>query len=37
MEWLGKHYFASPQYFEATGELTEKHKKYGKIIKPKKS
>jgi hypothetical protein len=37
MEWLGKHYFANPQYFKTIDELTEKHKKYGKIIKPKKS
>lgn len=37
VEWLGKHYFANPQYFKAIDELTEKHKKYGKVIKPGKS
>jgi multimeric flavodoxin WrbA len=35
-EWLAKHYFANPQYLKAIDELTEKYRKYGKIIKPKK-
>ena len=37
MEWLGRHYFMNPQYFKAVDELTEKHREYGKIIKPEKS
>jgi multimeric flavodoxin WrbA len=36
VEWLGKHYFANPEYFKAVEELMKPHRKYGKIIKPKK-
>ncbi len=37
VEWLGKHYFANPQYFQAVEEIMKGYRKYGKIIKPEKA
>jgi hypothetical protein len=36
VEWLGKHYFMNPQYFQAVGEIMKDYRDYGKIIKPEK-
>ena len=37
IEWLGKHYFQNPQYFQAIGEIMDGYKDYGKIIKPERA
>jgi hypothetical protein len=34
VEWLDKHYFTQPQYFQAVAEIMNGYKDYGKIIKP---
>ena len=37
IEWLGKHYFQNPQYFQDIGEIMDGYKDYGKIIKPERA
>jgi multimeric flavodoxin WrbA len=36
VEWLGKHYFANPQYFQAVDEIMKGYRGYGKHIRPEK-